>query len=127
MNYQNQHQILTTTQDGKASRRFQRDKKIKRVVPNGLRYWFGELRANFANGRNSTKKLPIRRRRKPNPVHAMLAAVLPSNYDFERFLVLMPMFKTEKINHNKKTEQRFRSQKTRKSTFHILQLSGRKS
>ena len=67
-----------------------------------MRYWFGELRSNFANARYETYKIALRRRRKPNPVHAMLAAVLPSNYDFERFLVLMPMFKTEKINHKKK-------------------------
>ena len=67
-----------------------------------MRYWFGEPRSDFANGRNSTKKLPIRKRRKPNPVHALFGAIATSTHDFEMFLALKPVFKTEKINRKKK-------------------------
>ena len=67
----------------KPAANFNETKKIKEAAPNGLRYWFGELRADFANGRNSTKKLPLKRRRKPNPVHALFGAIATSTHDFE--------------------------------------------
>ena len=97
------------------------------IRPNGLRYWFGEPRTDFANGRNSTKKLPIRRRRKPNPVHAMLGTVLTGNDGFERFWSWKRMFKTKKINQRKtKLNKNDDAESNNKKAFPHFTAFGRK-